>query len=69
MKARLPLSEVDGELYVKFTITGSPAGCGADVMSNGTYIRYQNYFRDNDVTNDPSVATRSQAGFRSRLNS
>lgn len=45
---------------MKFTITGSPAECGAEVTSNGTYIRYQNYIRDNDVTNDPTVATRSQ---------
>lgn len=45
---------------VKFTITGSPAECGAEVTSNGTYIRYQNFIRDNDVTNDPTVATRSQ---------
>lgn len=53
-------SAIDGSEYVKFTITGSPAECGAEVTSNGTYIRYQNYIRDNDVTNDPTVATRSQ---------
>jgi hypothetical protein len=54
------LTAIDGTEYVKFTITGSPAECGAEVTSNGTYIRYQNYIRDNDVTNDPTVATRSQ---------
>lgn len=54
------LTTIDGSDYVKFTITGSPAECGAEVTSNGTYIRYQNYIRDNDVTNDPTVATRSQ---------
>jgi hypothetical protein len=56
----------DGVKFVKFTITGSPAECGAEVTSNGTYIRYKNTVRDNDVTNDPSMTTRSQVeiGFR-----
>jgi len=51
---------INGEKHVKFMITGSPADCGADVSSNGTYIRYSNVIRDNDVTNDPTTTTRSQ---------
>lgn len=56
----------DGVKFVKFAIMGSPAECGAEVTSNGTYIRYKNTVRDNDVTNDPSMTTRSQVeiGFR-----
>ena len=51
---------INGEKHVKFMITGSPADCGAEVSSNGTYIRYSNVIRDNDVTNDPTTTTRSQ---------
>lgn len=51
---------INGEKYVKFIISGSPAECGAEVSSNGTYIRYHNVIRDNDVTNDPTTTTRSQ---------
>ncbi|CBY22978.1 unnamed protein product [Oikopleura dioica] len=50
----------DGEDIVVFSITGSPASCGASVESNGTYIRYSNYISDNDITNDPSLTTRSR---------
>jgi len=56
---------VDGEPIAIFTVTGSPASCGAVVESNGTMIRYSNYIRDNDITNDPTLTTRSkiQIGF------
>lgn len=55
----------DGEDIAIFTVTGSPASCGAIVESNGTAIRYSNYIRDNDITNDPTLTTRSkvQIGF------
>lgn len=56
---------LDGEPIAIFTVTGSPASCGAIVESNGTTIRYSNYIRDNDITNDPTLTTRSkiQIGF------
>lgn len=61
------VAEVDdnGNDIVVFTVTGSPAGCGAIVESNGTTIRYSNAIRDNDITNDPTLTTRSkiQVGF------
>ena len=50
----------DGEDIAIFTVTGSPASCGAIVESNGTAIRYSNYIRDNDITNDPTLTTRSK---------
>jgi len=50
----------DGEPIAIFTVTGSPASCGAIVESNGTAIRYSNYIRDNDITNDPTMTTRSR---------
>jgi hypothetical protein len=55
----------DGDDIVVFTVTGSPASCGAVVKSNGTTIQYSNTIRDNDITNDPTMTTRSkvQLGF------
>lgn len=50
----------NGEPIVIFTVTGSPASCGATVDSNGTTIRYSNVIRDNDPTNDPTLTTRSK---------
>lgn len=55
----------NGESSLVFMISESPASCGATVESNGTYIKYSNYIRENTITNDPTLVTRSavQIGF------
>lgn len=51
---------VDGTIYYKWLIAGSPRACQSDVKSNATYIKYSNAIRDAENTADSKLVTRSR---------